>query len=89
MTATANDSRTDWFAVICDIGRRGYPSQTIADAVGVPKSTLLGWKQGSEPKHGDGEALIGFWCRVMDRPRSEVPRVSCADWRSYHADRVR
>ncbi len=87
--ATAPEIRIDWFQVINDLGRRGFPSQLIADSIGVAKSTLLGWKQGAEPKHGDGERLIAFWCRVMERQREALPLVSGGDWWAYHSTRAR
>ncbi len=79
--------RIDWFQVISDLGPRGFPSQLVADSIGVAKSTLLGWKQGAEPKHGDGERLAAFWCRVMDRPRDALPKVAGDAWWSCHAVR--
>ena len=81
--------RIDWFAVFCDLNRRGISVQGVAEEIGVPKSTLLGWKQGAEPKHGDGERLIGFWCRVMERQREALPLVSGGDWWAYHSTRAR
>ena len=81
--------RIDWFAVFCDLNRRGISVQGVAEEIGVPKSTLLGWKQGAEPKHGDGERLIGFWCRVMERQREALPLVSGGDWWAYHSTRTR
>lgn len=89
MPHAATENRIDWFQVIADLGRLGVPSQMIADSVGVAKSTLLGWKQGAEPKHGDGERLIAFWCRVTERQREALPSVSAGDWWAYHAHRVR
>lgn len=87
--AAAPEIRIDWFQVISDLGRRGFPSQLIADSIGVAKSTLLGWKQGAEPKHGDGERLIAFWCQVMERQREALPLVSGGDWWAYHSTRAR
>jgi transposase-like protein len=81
--------RIDWFAVFCDLNRRGISVQGVAEEIGVPKSTLLGWKQGAEPKHGDGERLICFWCRVMERQREALPLVSGGDWWAYHSTRAR
>lgn len=87
--AAATEIRIDWFQVINDLGRRGFPSQLSADSIGVAKSTLLGWKHGAEPKHGDGERLIAFWCRVTERQREALPMVSSGDWWAYHSTRAR
>ena len=62
-----DDRRVDWFAVLCDLKRCGFAAQGVAEEIGVAKSTLFGWKQGAEPKHGDGERLIAFWCRASGR----------------------
>ena len=80
--ATAPEIRIDWFQVISDLGRRGFPSQLIADSIGVAKSTLLGWKQGAEPKHGDGEKLIAFWCQASWKDRGALPMIGRFDWRA-------
>lgn len=87
--AKAPEIRIDWFRVITDLGRCGIPSQLIADSIGVAKSTLLGWKQGAEPKHGDGEKLVAFWCQVTERPREALPKVGSGDWWAYHSARLR
>jgi hypothetical protein len=78
-------ARIDWFQVISDLGPRGFPSKLVADSIGVAKSTLLGWKQGAEPKYGDGERLAAFWCLVMDRQRDALPTVAGDAWWSCHA----
>ena len=80
--ATAPEIRIDWFQVINDLGRRGFPLQLIADSVDVAKSTVHGWKQGAEPKHGDGERLIAFWCRASGRDRGDLPMIGRFDWRA-------
>lgn len=77
------EARTDWFQVIIDLSWRGIVLQKISGSIGVPKSTILGWKQGAEPKHGEGEKMISLWCRVMDRPREALPKVRADAW-NYH-----
>ena len=67
--------RIDWFRFISDISRRQFSLSRTAAELEVSKSTLLGWKMGSEPKHGDGEALIEMWCQVTGRDREIVPVV--------------
>jgi len=89
MQTETTENRIDWFQVISDLGRRGFPLQLIAESIGVAKSTLIGWKQGAEPKHGDGEKLVGFWCRVMEKPRDDLPMVGIDAWWAYHSARVK
>lgn len=68
--------RVDWFQVIVDLSRRGYTSQSIADAIDVPKSTFLGWKQGAEPKHVEGERLVRLWMELTQQPREQLPKTA-------------
>lgn len=65
--------RVDWFRVIADLTRRGYTTRSLADAIHVPPATLLGWKQGAEPKYGDGERLVLLWAELTDTDRARVP----------------
>lgn len=77
--------RLDWFRLIVDLERLGYTPQALANHVGVARSTLLGWKQGAEPRYTEGEALVAFWCSATGRARSELPAVDLGDWRAYHS----
>lgn len=65
--------RIEWFRVISDITRAGIPMMQIAKELGVSKSAVFGWKQGAEPKHGDGESLVALWCKVMAQDKSKLP----------------
>lgn len=65
--------RRDWFRIIDDISRAGITLRDMADDLEVAKSTLLGWKQGAEPAHHTGEALLDFWSHVTGRGRDEAP----------------
>lgn len=72
--------RIDWFQVIIDLGRRGYTPQSVADAIHVPRTTLLGWKQGAEPKHADGEKLVAMWSSCCGLSRDQVPMTPLHPW---------
>jgi hypothetical protein len=78
------DSRIDWFQIVVDLGRAGLPTRSVAGQIGVPKATILGWKQGAEPKHADGERLLELWCRMTGRGREHLPRVASSAWWSSH-----
>lgn len=69
--------RVDWFGVLLALQRQGIPTASVADQLRIPRSTILGWKQGAEPKYADGEALVGLWARVTGNARVDVPR--CGD----------
>ncbi len=74
--ALAPDEKIDWFRLIVELcGSHGYTHSTIAAAVGAPKSTVQGWKQGATPKYEDGERLIDLWCQVTANGRETVHRV--------------
>jgi hypothetical protein len=71
----ADPDRIDWFAVLLMLQRAGLPASSVADQLRIPKSTILGWKQGAEPKYADGEALVGLWMRVLGNDRDALPRL--------------
>ncbi|PTS84007.1 hypothetical protein DBR00_11545 [Pseudomonas sp. HMWF032] len=85
MRATAEQLRVDWFQVITGLSRAGYSPQSVADAIKVARSTLLGWKQGAEPRYSEGERLVAFWCQVTSHSRDQLPLVGVGDWWSYHS----
>lgn len=76
----AHRPRVDWFQVLIDIGRHGFTTQQIADQCAAPKSTILGWKQGGEPNHADGERLVAMWCAVVRLSREQLPMTRCPEW---------
>jgi len=77
--------RVDWFAVLVELDRLGFPVSDVAEQIDTPRTTLLGWKQGAEPKHGDGERLLTFWSAATGKDRECLPRTeeagSLRQWR--------
>lgn len=71
----ADPDRVDWFGVLLGLQRAGLPVSSVSDQLAIPRSTILGWKQGAEPKFADGEALIGLWVRVTGGNQERVPRL--------------
>lgn len=69
-----SDARIDWFRVLDDLRRHGLPNAQVAKRIGVPTTTLLGWKQGAEPKHTDGELLLDLWVGITGSNRHQAPR---------------
>jgi hypothetical protein len=47
--------------------------QALADHLSVPRGTLRGWIDGSEPKHADGEQLLDRWRVLTGKPREFAP----------------
>lgn len=74
--------RVDWFQVIIGLERAGYSHSAISAAIGAPKSTVQGWKQGAEPKHSDGENVISLWCQVTGLKREQLPTIGRYDFRA-------
>lgn len=71
--------RTDWFRILADLQRHGISNSKAAALIGVPQSTLAGWKGPTqpEPSYEDGWRLVTLWEQVtgdkaQDRPRCET-----------------
>lgn len=47
--------------------------EKLAEALDVPRGTLRGWIDGSEPRHADGEKLLVTWCRLTGKARTFAP----------------
>ncbi len=73
--------RVDWWAVLHELNRLGITVAAAAHQIGVPKATVLGWKNaGAEPRHADGEALVALWSRVTNKPADAVPKTNAPAW---------
>lgn len=73
---------SNWFRVIIDLERSGYPHNAIATFVGVSRRTIGNWKGGASPRWDEGELLVSLWCQVTSSDREQVPKVSPYDYRS-------
>lgn len=74
----APDQRYDWWRIISDLLRDGVSIQAICESTGIPKSTLLGYRNlDAEPKHADGQRLAGLWALRND----EDPPIRCGSVR--------
>lgn len=67
--------RYEWFRILDDLARHGLTLSDIAYELDVSKSSIIGWKQGAEPRHSAGDALISFWCHIMQKSREELPTL--------------
>lgn len=79
-------NRIDWPALLSDLAHvLGEPDAANPDAripcstsalareLGIARMTLMGWMDGSEPKHADGEALLLRWCQMTGKARAFAP----------------
>ncbi|SEB72929.1 hypothetical protein SAMN05216178_2032 [Pseudomonas saponiphila] len=84
--ARPGPKRIDWFKVITEVLRSGeYSIQGAADEIGVARTTLIGWKQGAEPRYSEGERLVLLWCKITGESRDTLPMVAARDWWAYHS----
>ena len=78
-------TRIDWPQLLADLahmlgdddplGRRmPLNHYGLANALSVPRGTLRGWLDGSEPKHSDGERLVDRWRVLSGKPAEFAPR---------------
>ena len=45
----------------------------LAVSIGYPRKTVIGWHDGAQPKHSDGEVLIKRWCELSGKARAFLP----------------
>ena len=72
----ASDVRVDWFRLLDQLKDEGYSLYDVAFFTEIPKSTLIGYKNGSQPRYHDGLRMIQFWSEATGQPIAEVPTVS-------------
>lgn len=81
-----NPTTIDWPKLLDDIAwlmgegdfafeqvRKPLSTYELADHLKVPRGTLRGWMDGSEPKHCDGERVLLEWCRLTSKAREFAP----------------
>lgn len=67
-TGTAG-RRVDWWSVLLQLHKQGLSLQAVSIKTGIPKSTLMGFKNhDAEPRHCDGVCLVALWRSVMYPP---------------------
>ncbi len=70
------DIRIDWFRVLVQPKNKGFSLYAVADLTEIPKSTLNGYKQGSQPSYHHDVRLLRFWSQVTGQPQDAAPTVS-------------
>lgn len=68
--------RIDWFRVIVNLERNGYPQREIAMQLDMSQGWVRHLKDspGAEPRFDDGCLLLDLWCDAMDKPLCDAPR---------------
>lgn len=72
----ANDIRVDWFRLLVQLKDQGYSLYGISHLTGISKSSLIGYKQGSQPPYHQGVLLVKCWAQAMDKDIADVPTIS-------------
>lgn len=91
-------TRTDWPLLLAEIAyllgdpipgnpdvREPLSQRLLAEHLEIPRETLRGWMDGSEPRHTDGERLIAVWVQLTGKARTFIPTTRA----SFSAARVR
>lgn len=65
---------TDWTAIVGALRRMGFTFPALAIELLIPKSTLIGYRDGATPRHDDGETLLAFYLHVTNTVRGQEPK---------------
>lgn len=65
---------TDWAAIVDSLRRHGFTFPQLALELLIPKSTLIGYRDGATPRHDDGEVLLNFYLNVTGTVRGVEPK---------------
>lgn len=72
----ASDVRVDWFRLLDQLKDVGYSLYDVSFFTEIPKSTLIGYKNGSQPPYHQGLCLVQFWAEATNSSVAEVPTVN-------------
>jgi len=76
MFAPSVDTRVDWFRLLVQLKGEGYSLYMVAHFTEIPKSTLIGYKQGAEPRYSDGRRLLQFWAQTTGNDIATAPTIN-------------
>lgn len=67
----------DWAVMLDELMAQGVTVRDIKQALGVEVNNRIIWhyKNGSQPLHWRGEALITLYCTALARTREELPTM--------------
>ena len=64
-----------WFRLFYELKLEGYSFYDISAATQIPKTTLIDYKNGTEPTHSNGDMIIAFWSHVTKNSRDSVHKI--------------
>lgn len=76
MFAPSADTRIDWFRLLVQLKDEGYSLYSVAHFTEIPKSTLIGYKQGSQPSYHHGVRLLRFWAQTTGNDMAAAPTIN-------------
>jgi hypothetical protein len=76
MFSPAVDTRVDWFRLLVQLKDEGYSLYAVSHFTEIPKSTLIGYKQGSQPSYHQGVRLLQFWAQACGKDLDQAPTIS-------------
>ncbi|MEC5164052.1 hypothetical protein ACFDR9_005175 [Janthinobacterium sp. CG_23.3] len=68
--------RVDWFRMLVQLKDEGWSLYAVSHFTDIPKSTLIGYKQGSQPSYHHGVRLLACWSQSCGKEPGEAPTVS-------------
>jgi hypothetical protein len=71
-----SDIRVDWFRLLNQLKDEGYSLYAVSHFTAIPKSTLIGYKNGSQPSYHQGVCLLQFWSQATGKLLADVPTIS-------------
>jgi hypothetical protein len=76
MFATSEEVHIDWFRLLVELKSEGYSLYAVSHFVDIPKSTLIGYQQGSQPLYQNGAKLLRFWSDATGKPQDWAPTIN-------------
>jgi hypothetical protein len=64
--------KVDWFRVFVDLEKAGLCLAEVARRMNIPRTTLEHWRNGGEPKHSGGDALLAYYREIFERPEPRI-----------------
>ena len=65
----------NWFAVICELQKNGVSARKIGRIIGCSNQTVCNWRDGQQPRYGDGKKLVDLWILITGRHENELPTI--------------
>lgn len=68
--------RVDWFRMLTQMQAEGYSLHGLVYFCGIPKSSLIAYKNGMQPSYNVGKTLIRAWSEITGQDQADVPTIS-------------